>query len=216
MAQNSLVSDEHGVDAGQGGPPQPIPDLGIPAGFASPAPARPATVPPQVPTTTPPPLAPVVPATPVAATPVAADAAPVTDDDRQTYGRLLDRAFERGLLGAFDYELRLRELSEATTVDQMRAIVTELPAFSMPAADKGPRRSSLLSSSSSLSGARSGTGPARTGLSGPWAKLAILVVVVVVAFLVLALYAQHLVHQRNGGSGAPPPAAVVAVSCPRL
>ena len=53
----------------------------------------------------------------------------VTDDDRNRYGRLLDRAAERGLLGPHDYEIRLRDLASASTIDQMNQIVTELPAF---------------------------------------------------------------------------------------
>ncbi len=64
---------------------------------------------------------------------------PVTDHDRTVYGDLLDRAAERGLLSEHDYQIRLGELAEATTVDQMQRIVTELPAFTpTPAASAHP------------------------------------------------------------------------------
>ena len=58
--------------------------------------------------------------------------APVTDEDRTTFGLLLDRAAERGLLSQSEYQLRLGELAEATTRDEMRRIVTELPVFVTP------------------------------------------------------------------------------------
>ena len=53
----------------------------------------------------------------------------VTDEDRNRYGLLLDRAAERGLLSTDEYEVRLGELAEATSIDQMQQIVTELPVF---------------------------------------------------------------------------------------
>jgi hypothetical protein len=123
----------------------------------------------------------------------------VTDEDRQVYGRLLDSAFERGLLGPYDYEVRLREVSEATSIEQMREIVTQLPAFALPTPNATPKRSLL------------GGSPTRTGsrASSPWTKLVILMVVVVLAFVFLAIYAEHVVHNRTTGSGAPPAAVVV-------
>lgn len=126
---------------------------------------------------------------------------PVTDTERQDYGRLLDRAFERGLVGQFDYEIRLRELSEATSIEELARIVTELPAFEVPASPARVGRSSIRDRST-----RSRIGA--EGRSNPWVKLIVVVAIVVVAFVVLTLYAQHLVHSRPTG----PPPAVVAVA----
>ena len=61
-----------------------------------------------------------------------AGTAPVTDEDRTTFGLLFDRAAERGLLTQSEYQLRLGELAEATSRDEMRRIVTELPVFVTP------------------------------------------------------------------------------------
>ena len=62
------------------------------------------------------------------------------DEDRNRFGTLLDHADERGLLSVSEYEIRLGELAAATSIDEMREIVTELPAFtpmpSMPARSK--------------------------------------------------------------------------------
>ena len=53
----------------------------------------------------------------------------MTDEDRNRFGILLDHASERGLLTPLEYEFRLSELAEATSMDELRRIVTELPAF---------------------------------------------------------------------------------------
>ena len=61
----------------------------------------------------------------------------ITDEERTRYGLLLDSAAERGLLDPADYEIRLRELAEATTTAQMTDIVAELPAFAGGSAGPG-------------------------------------------------------------------------------
>src|SRR5271165_2674616 len=53
----------------------------------------------------------------------------VTDGDRNRYGVLLDHAAERGLLSPAEYQIRLAELAEASSVEQLHRIVTEIPAF---------------------------------------------------------------------------------------
>ena len=73
------------------------------------------------------------------------DARPVPRDRRGAprYGRLLDRAAERGLLDPAEYEVRLRELAEATSIDADGGIVTELPVLvTVPAPPAGRRRRS--------------------------------------------------------------------------
>ena len=135
---------------------------------------------------------------------------PVTDDDRQLYGRLLDSAMESGLLGAYDYETRLSDLADASTIDEMKKIVTELPMFSASAPTAKPRKSSLFSTSpgSPRSQTTPGSeysripGVATKGRSNPWTKLIILLVVVVVMFVALSIYAEHLVHNRHNSSSA--------------
>lgn len=215
MAHNSPVHEDEGGATANGQGPRPVPDFGIPDSFgqvpaatvgpAAPsapvAPSAPAAFPspgqpPGAATGPPPPAPPAPPAPPTAG--------PVTDEDRQAYGRLLDSAFERGLLGSYDYEVRLRELSEATSVEEMKKIVTELPVFTLPATGAKPKRPSPA-----------GTPTAGgTGAKKPWMKLVILVVAVVVALVLLALTARHIVHTRTGGTSGAPPA--VAVSPLRL
>jgi hypothetical protein len=186
MPQNSQVNDDPGAAAGGHAGPRPIPELGIPDSFAPVRPPEAVTAPPPV-------AGPVVvgPPTP---------GGPVTDEDRQSYGRLLDNAFERGLIGPYDYEVRLRELSEATSIEAMKQIVTEMPVFALPARNGKAKRSPLAAS----------PGPGGVRRSSPWAKLIILVVVVVLAFVILAVFAEHLAHDRRNGSTPPAvPATVV-------
>lgn len=127
---------------------------------------------------------------------------PVTDEDRTRYGLLLDRAAERGLLTPYEYEIRLRELAEATSTDQMRQIVTELPAFAVPAAT-APSARARRKGSSATSG---GTPPATAG-RGPrtsrWVALVVLVVLIAASLVVLAIYAEHLVRRHTGGLAVP-------------
>jgi hypothetical protein len=239
MAQNSPVHGEQWGDSHPGPPPgvPGLPPLNVPAQV------------PSVPVDVPTPLAPTpldvptlsVPGAPPAGPAVAPEDAgptaplpPVTDEDRQVYGRLLDSAHERGLLGPYDYEVRLRELSDATSIEEMKAIVTEMPIFVQPPAVGTSRRTgSLLSSSRASSRARSrpemtaeGT-PGSLGLSGtsrgrgrsgsnPWARMVVLLAVVVVLLVALSIFAQHAIKSHSGGSGSRAPVATRPVSSLRL
>ena len=129
------------------------------------------------------------------------DGGVVTDEERNRYGVLLDRAAERGLLSPHEYELRLADLAAATTTAQMKEIVTELPVFSAP---KGVR-SSPGGSARRRAPATGSPGPGRPR-SSPWLVLIVLVVVVVAALAFLALYAHHVVGQH---AGLPAPAVVL-------
>ncbi|MHB1517566.1 MAG: DUF1707 SHOCT-like domain-containing protein [Acidimicrobiales bacterium] len=53
----------------------------------------------------------------------------VSDDERNRYGLLLDRAAERGLLSTDEYDARLRDLAIAGSVEELQRIVAELPIF---------------------------------------------------------------------------------------
>ncbi len=151
-----------------------------------------------------------------------ADPGPVvTDEDRTRFGLLLDHAAERGLLGPADYQVRLRELAEATSIEEMTAIVSELPAFQpAPAtvgkgrvrpAGAGPGRLGETGSAAGVA-APLGAGPASTRRrSSPWVLLVLMVVVVAASLLFLALYAEHTVHGRTG-TGQPAP---TTLSVPR-
>jgi len=129
----------------------------------------------------------------------------VTDEDRTRYGVLLDRAAERGLLAPYDYEIRLRDLASATTVDQMNQIVTELPAFTSTASARPPKKSRW---------ANPGVEPDRPLVAptggrrspNPWLMLAILVIITVVSLVLLAAYAQHMVRSHHSGLRSPPAA----------
>ncbi len=133
----------------------------------------------------------------------------VTDEDRQRYGQLLDRAAERGLLDAYDYEVRLRDLASASTIEQMNRIVTELPVFTAGpavAAGTGPRGSRAR-----FAGAPGGIGRSRPSR---WLLLVIVVVVVAASLVVLTIFANHVVRNHHSGLA---PAAVPAqrLSVPR-
>ena len=124
-------------------------------------------------------------------------AGPVTDDDRNRFGILLDHAAERGLLDPHEYEARLRELAGASSVEQMRQIVTELPMLTsppVPAIRFGGRvREPLLP----RGGGSAGTGDSRR--SSPWLVLIVLVVVVVAALAFFVVYGDHIVRSRTSG-----------------
>ncbi len=134
----------------------------------------------------------------------------VTDDDRTRYGVLLDHAAERGLLNAYEYEVRLGELASATSVDRMRQIVTDLPAFAAApstaaTAASRSRRPGRLSGSAPVSGVKSETAPAvgsGSRRANPWVLLGMLLVVFVAALVFFALYAEHLIHSHNTGMPA--------------
>jgi hypothetical protein len=181
----------------------PIPELSgqddvstLLASFAASHPTAPA-----VPATRAAPAAPATRAAPVTQT------APVTDEDRNRFGTLLDHAAERGLLDPREYELRLGELASATSIDQMREIVTELPILSTPPALAAARGKRGL-------GRTALTGPVTAGPSGvtprssPWLILVVVVVLVVAALVFVAVYATHVVHSRTSGAGVPAPLGV--------
>ncbi len=107
----------------------------------------------------------------------------VTDEDRNRYGALLDRAAERGLLTPVEYEVRLAALAEATSVDELQTIVTELPAFGgTMTATPGTGRSSS---------------PTR---GNPWLILIVVIVVLIVALVTLGLVAAHFSHTHPAGA----------------
>ena len=141
----------------------------------------------------------------------------VTDEDRNRYGVLLDHAAERGLLSPAEYQVRLAELADATSVEELRHVVTELPAFGGagapdPSAHRDP---------AALPGRPSGVVPtpgpepdaalwanrtpvaARRGRNNPWIVLVIMVAVLLVALVVLALVASHVAHAHTGAMSGP-------------
>ena len=136
-------------------------------------------------------------ATGAAGRPGGEDGGPVTDDHRNRFGLLLDRAAESGLLTSYEYEVRLRELASATTIEEMKRIVTELPAFTgrLPTAGTaGPP----------------GLKERRKRRTNAWLVL-VLVVVLVVSMVIVYLYAQHLTRLHNGGLWVPPGPGVSAL-----
>ncbi len=159
----------------------------------------------------------------------------VSDEDRQRYGVLLDSAVERGLIGTYDYEIRLRELAAADTIEEMNRIVSELPVFVSRAPARGGRsRTRHAGSSLSITtaptpgtggvgaadpvaaidaalAARRMTGPS-TPRAAPWRALVITVIVLVVVVVVTAIYASHLVHTHNQGLAAHAGPVTAAVS----
>jgi hypothetical protein len=132
----------------------------------------------------------------------------VTDEERTRYGLLLDRAAERGLLDPTEYQIRLRELAEATSTARMRELVTELPAFALPAPSTAwsPRSARTKQAVPGMAGQRR-----RTTV---WVVLAVVVVIAVVSLIVLALSVERL--SRNHGSQSAPPVATQPISGPRL
>jgi Domain of unknown function (DUF1707) len=128
----------------------------------------------------------------------AADSGTVTDEDRTRYGVLLDRAAERGLLAPYDYEMRLRDVASATTIEQMNRIVTELPVFTGPAGatPRNRRRPVDPLISSNRPSFSAAAGPRRARL---WLMVTIVMVVAVASLLFLSIYTRHLVHNRNSG-----------------
>jgi hypothetical protein len=144
---------------------------------------------------------------------VGVDGDAVSDDDRTRYGLLLDRAAERGLLSSYDYQVKLGELAEATTIDQMKTIVTDFPALTTP-----PTATRPTTSKRSSAAVAPGVGLAAVGgrrRSSPWVLLGVLVFVVLASIVFFYLYAEHLVHTRGAGvlvSGA----AARALSALRL
>ncbi len=142
--------------------------------------------------------------------------APVTIEDRNRYGLLLDKAAERGLLTAADYEARLRDLGEATSTEEMLAIVTDLPAFARPMASSAGRRGSRPPTppgAHPLAGSPApATGVTRSQRRRPWVMLVVLVVVVVLTLVVLGLSVGHL--HRSPPTGDPRSSARVSAQRP--
>jgi hypothetical protein len=151
--------------------------------------------------------------------------ATVDDEERTRYGVLLDRAAGRGLLTPAEYEVRLRELAAATTVEEMVALVTELPVLATAVAPSGRVRpptggAGLGRSPTAVGGPRVGPAPSPAGFppfdavsglshaaprrSSPWFILAVVVVILVVAMVFFAVYAEHLVHVHDTGLPASP------------
>ena len=135
----------------------------------------------------------------------------ITDEERTRYGLLLDSAAERGLLDPADYEIRLRELAEATTTAQMTDIVAELPAFAGGSA--GPAATRSRRSIQSANRADRPAGQRRRLIM--WAVMGLLVVVALVSLVILALSAERLSRSRNS-SLPPTPVATRPVSALRL
>ena len=135
----------------------------------------------------------------------------VTDDDRNRFGVLLDHAAERGLLSPADYQVRLAELAEADSIEELQRIVTELPAFGAtpglpasstppsprPAAVPGGPPAPELDAAlwASLTPATS-----RRGRGNPWLFLLVVVAILVVALAGLALVASHVIHTHAPGA----------------
>lgn len=140
----------------------------------------------------------------------------VTDEDRNRYGVLLDHAAERGLLSPAEYQVRLSGLAEATSVEELQQIVTELPGVGgvpvgtggtvpVPGGPpSGPAR--WGTTAPELDAALwAGLTPARERRhrGNPWVILGILVAVLCVALVCLALVAGHVAHTHP----APVPAS---------
>lgn len=190
MADNPQVVDDtgDGVQPDIDAAPLPIPELAEPGTTpAAPAVDRPADPP-----------------------------SAVTDEDRQAYGRLLDSAMERGLLSPYDYQTRLGDLAAASTIDEMKGIVTELPIFTASTPAK-PRRSSRSTGTPDDLPMVTGRAPTRMpgvathGRSNRWTKLIILLIAVIVLFVALSIYAAHLANNHNNHSSTPATRTTVVI-----
>ncbi|HEX7444287.1 MAG TPA: DUF1707 domain-containing protein [Acidimicrobiales bacterium] len=150
----------------------------------------------------------------------------VTDDDRNRYGVLLDHAAERGLLSPAEYQVRLVELAEASSVEQLQRIVTELPAFggsvilataaggpvpvpgepvgpaAVPGRPVGPSPDSTVVAPELDAALWASLTPAtpRRNRGNPWVILIVLVAVLMAALVGLALVAGHVSHAHTGGT----------------
>jgi hypothetical protein len=145
----------------------------------------------------------------------------VTDEDRNRYGVLLDHAAERGLLSPTEYRVRLAGLAEATSLDELQRIVTELPVFdglstkSTKSVAPTPARADAVAASGLDAALWAGLTPSspRNTRRGPWLVLVMVVVVLIVALVALAVVAAHFAHVHSAGQAD---AAVRAVSRLRL
>ena len=170
--------------------PRPVPDLpsavpDLPSAAPAPAPAVPSS---------------------------AVSSSGVSDEERNRFGILLDHAAERGLLSPAEYQVRLAELADATSVEQLQRIVTELPVLGGRAAPSVP--AVATGAPTGAAGSVGGAGPdldaalwagltptaTRRGRNNPWIVLIIMVAVLLVALVVLALVASHVAHTHTGGA----------------
>ena len=142
--------------------------------------------------------------------------APVTDDDRQRFGVLLDRALERGLLDPVEYQHRLGAIAAATTLEELRDLVTELPVLRTGAGvpvsgvGGGPGGGARYGASgeahqawlASLGRPRYGatSGPRRS----PWPVLVVVLAVLVLLVVILAVVGAHLARTHQQGLARPP------------
>lgn len=150
----------------------------------------------------------------------------VTDEVRNRYGVLLDHAAERGLLPPAEYQVRLVELAEATSVEQLQRIVTELPVFggsanpvmvaggpvpvpgepvgpaAVPDRAVGPSPDPAAAAPELDAALWASLTPAtpRRNRGNPWVILIILVAVLLAALVGLALVAGHVSHAHTGGT----------------
>lgn len=131
----------------------------------------------------------------------------VTDKDRHVFGALLDRAAERGLLNPHEYELRLGELATATSLEQMREIVTDFPLPSTAPSAAAAKKLSKSPRGSSAGDAvlgMPGLDPLRPSRhsrqrNSPWLFLGIVLVVFVVVMVLFSIYAEHVLHTHPTG-----------------
>jgi len=151
----------------------------------------------------------------------------VTDDERNRYGALLDAAAERGLLTPTEYEARLGEVAMATSVVELRRIVTELPAFgastesrttdgSVPGSAAAPDRTPTAPDLDALLWAGRTQAVSRRNKGNQWLVLALVVAVLLVALVALGLVAAHVVHSHSTGAAAASRAAAAGLSFLRL
>ena len=166
-----------------------------------------------------------VPPRPVPEAPVGGVA--VSDEERNRYGALLDSAAERGLLTPEEYRARLVAVADADSVDDLRRLVTELPAFGGPAVGIPSGRStgvgvtgaptaasapgaSVPDVDALLQAGRTTSVARRSG--SQWILLALVVAVLLVALVALGFVAAHVAHV-HGSTGAV--AGVARISSPR-
>ena len=138
----------------------------------------------------------------------------VTDDERNRYGALLDAAAERGLLSPTEYQARLGEVAEASSVAELQRIVIELPAFDTPSTSKAGGAAGAAGATAPVGGVPSapdldailwaGRTPAvaRRDRGNQWIVLAVVVAVLLVALVALGLVAAHFAHTHGAGTSA--------------
>ncbi len=111
--------------------------------------------------------------------------------ERDRHMQLVTNAFERGLLGPGDYELRIGMLEAAGSVEEMRRIVIDMPLAATAASGTFPGVSAFVPG---------GTKALRRGSSDRRRAAAVLVVVLVlVALMVLGILLVASAHPATGG-----------------